>query len=58
MNQSNSSLPRITNSSRERRIELDTQWSVLEKRYKEIISFDIPEFNKMLWEAGIGILRK
>ena len=58
LNQTQSSLPRITNSSRERRIDLDTQWKAFEMRYNKLITVDIPDFNKMLWEAGFGILRK
>jgi len=58
INVSESSLPRITESSRKRLEELTSQWETLSATAKEIIEADIPGYNKQLWEAGIGAVRK
>jgi hypothetical protein len=58
INQSESSLPRITESSRNRLEELNSQWETLSAAAKEITEIDIPNYNKQLWEAGIGAVRK
>jgi hypothetical protein len=57
INQTESGLPRITDPSRERLKDLSKQWNELNVTAKEIIETDIPEFNKQLWDAGIGAVR-
>ncbi|MCB0371690.1 MAG: glycosyl hydrolase [Muricauda sp.] len=57
MNQSNSSLPRVNKSSIDRRNELDTQWVGLKQRAETLMNTDIPNFNKKLWENGVGAIR-
>lgn len=57
INQTNSSIPRVNQSSKDRRKELDAQWKDLESRAKSLSDVDIPAYNKMLWEAGIGAIR-
>ena len=57
INQTESSLPRITEPSRERLKELSLQWEVLSATSDEIIKTDIPSYNMQLWEAGIGAVR-
>ena len=57
MNQSNSSLPRVNKSSIDRRNELDAQWVGLKQRAETLINTDIPNFNKKLWENGVGAIR-
>jgi len=54
INQSESDIPIINKPSRDRRKELDEQWSSLSSRAKEIIEVDIPTINKKLWASGIG----
>ena len=54
MNQTQSDIPRVNQSSRDRRSELDMQWDILQATGNQILDQDIPKFNKMLWEAGIG----
>jgi len=57
INQTESAIPRITEPSRERQTELNKQWEKLSATAKEIIDTDIPEYNKQLWDAGIGAVR-
>ena len=57
MNQSNSALPRINQSSKDRKKELDAQWAGFRQRAESLAKIDIPNFNKMLWENGIGAIR-
>lgn len=57
MNQSNSALPRINQPSKNRKRELDAQWVGLKQRAVTLMTADIPNFNKKLWENGVGALR-
>jgi len=57
INQTESSLPRVNEPSRERLAELSKQWEGLSTTAKEIMETDIPGFNKQLWDAGIGAVR-
>ena len=56
MNQSNSSLPLVTQAAVERKKELDEQWVPIRNQANTMIKQDIPAYNKMLWEAGIGAI--
>lgn len=53
----NSTIPRVNQPSKDRKKELDTQWSGLKEKANNFMKTAIPEFNKMLWEAGIGAIR-
>ena len=53
----NSSIPRVNQSSKDRKTELDAQWEVLNKEAERLINVAIPSYNKQLWEAGIGAIR-
>ncbi|MGF1558881.1 MAG: glycosyl hydrolase [Flavobacteriaceae bacterium] len=53
----NSSIPRVNKSSRDRKAELDAQWKTLESRADLLTRTTIPAFNKKLWDAGIGAIR-
>ncbi|MET7028900.1 VPS10 domain-containing protein [Sediminicola luteus] len=57
INQTSSDIPRVNQSSVDRRIELDAQWKMLNERAVKLIETDIPEYNKELWNAGIGAIR-
>ena len=57
MNQTNSSLPRVTQASFDRKAELDKQWQTLKKTAEELINTKVPAYNKKLWEAGVGAIR-
>ncbi len=57
INQTESSLPRVNQSSLDRRKELDAQWGRLKERADAIIEEEVPAINQRLWEAGIGVVR-
>ena len=57
IDQTNSPIPRVNQSSKDRRKELDLQWATLKSRADKLIGEQIPDYNKKLWEAGIGALR-
>jgi photosystem II stability/assembly factor-like uncharacterized protein len=57
INATESSIPRVNQSSLDRRKELDAQWEVFSKQADEWLEKTIPDFNKRLWEAGIGAIK-
>lgn len=57
IDQTNSSIPRVNESNKKRKAELDAQWNVLKTRADGFLEQSIPDFNKELWEAGIGAIR-
>ncbi len=57
INATDSSIPRVNQSSIDRRKELDGQWADLKKRGKAFENVKIPAINKKLWEAGIGAVQ-
>lgn len=57
IDQTNSSIPRVNKSSRDRKMELDKQWEDLNQRAQNLIEGAIPAYNNKLWDAGIGALR-
>ena len=44
-------------ASKDRKIELDAQWSALKSKANSFMKTAIPEFNTKLWDAGIGAIR-
>ena len=56
VNQTQSDIPKVNQPSKDRRAELEEQWSGLKKRYEEIMKTDLPALNKTLWDAGIGAI--
>jgi len=57
LNATSSSIPRVNQSSIDRKTELDKQWMALKSRAEAFIKNSIPDYNKKLWEAGIGAIR-
>ncbi len=57
INQTESTIPRVNRSSIDRKTELDAQWKALNNRANTLLNIDIPAFNKLLWNAGIGALK-
>ena len=53
----NSTIPRVNQPSKDRKKELDDQWSGLKSRATTLMKTSIPDFNKKLWDAGIGAIR-
>ena len=56
INQTESDIPRVNEPSRQRQSELNAQWMKLKEEGNRLLKEVIPEYNKMLWEAGIGAL--
>ena len=56
INQTNSVIPRVNKSSKNRKKELDVQWNVLRSRAEALSNDAIPSFNQKLWQKGIGAL--
>lgn len=54
INMTESDLPRVNQSSLDRKAELDAQWSGLKGRGRELLDKELPAFNEKLWKAGIG----
>ena len=38
-------------------MELDAQWKMLDERAVKFIETEIPDYNRELWNAGIGAIR-
>ena len=57
INATESDIPRVNKGSRDRRSELDAEWKLLKQEGENLVKSIIPNFNKKLWEAGIGALR-
>ncbi len=53
----NSAIPRVNQPSKDRKKELDAQWSTLKGKADALKNTAIPAYNKKLWEAGIGAIR-
>jgi photosystem II stability/assembly factor-like uncharacterized protein len=56
INQTESSIPRVNQGSKERLEELTKEWEVLKARGEKLLKTAIPAYNKSLHEAGIGVL--
>ncbi len=56
INQTESSIPKVNQGSKERFAELWEEWKVLEKEGNTLLETAIPEFNKLATEKGIGVL--
>ncbi|MDX1462837.1 MAG: glycosyl hydrolase, partial [Marinirhabdus sp.] len=56
INQSDSSIPLITEAAKNRKAELYQQWMDLRSTANALIQNKIPEYNKRLWNAGIGAI--
>jgi len=56
INQTESAIPRVTQSSIDRRAELEAKWKRLKKTAKSLEKTDLPKFNKQLWAKKIGAI--
>ncbi|MCK6691315.1 MAG: glycosyl hydrolase [Thermoanaerobaculia bacterium] len=54
LNQTESDIPRVNQPSLDLKRQLDAEWSALKVRANELLEKDLPTFNRLLWEAGIG----
>jgi len=57
INATESSIPRVNEPNKNRKNELDAQWNILKSKANSIINTEIPNFNKQLWESGIGAIK-
>ena len=57
INQNDSDLPRVSQASKNRLQELEKQWKVLKDESDILIKNEIPAYNKLLWDAGIGAIK-
>ena len=57
INATESSIPRVNQPSKDRKTALDAQWLLLKKEGEHLIKSAIPEYNKKLWDSGIGAIR-
>ena len=58
LNQTESDLPRVNQSTLDRLEQLGAQWTTLKSRSEEIAGKDIPALNKKLWDLGFGAIWK
>lgn len=56
INQTESSIPKVTEGSKNRYAELKTQWQEFKIRGEDILKKKIPEFNNKAKAAGFGVL--
>ncbi len=57
INQTNSVIPKVNKASKDRKMELEAQWNVLNTRAKSLVEQEIPAYNKTLWDNGIGAIQ-
>jgi photosystem II stability/assembly factor-like uncharacterized protein len=58
INQTESDLPRVNQSSLDLLEKTIAEWSALKTRSDEMLAKDIPALNKKLWDAGVGAIWK
>ena len=56
INQTESDIPHITQPSINLMQELNAQWTTLKSKGTEMLDKDIPAFNQLVWQAGIGAI--
>lgn len=54
INATESEIPQVNQPSLDRKKELEAEWATLKNRGTEILEKNIPAFNKLLWDNGIG----
>jgi hypothetical protein len=57
INQTNSVIPRVNKGSIDRKATLDPQWEGLRTRGQNFLESSLPNYNKTLWNAGIGAIQ-
>jgi hypothetical protein len=58
LSQSRNQMRRINASSRNRYEEILKQWLPLKEEAETLLNTEIPAYNKLLWEVGVGAIRK
>ena len=58
VNQTESDLPRVNQSSLDRLETLSAEWASLKSRSEEMMAKDLPALNQKLWDVGVGAIWK
>ncbi len=58
INQTESDIPRVNQPSIDKMKELNKEWLPLNNKGTEFLTKDIPAFNQLVWQAGIGAIWK
>jgi photosystem II stability/assembly factor-like uncharacterized protein len=58
VNQTESNIPRVNQSSLDVMRQMNADWAVLRSRADDILNKDIPAVNRTFWDAGIGAIWK
>lgn len=58
LSQSRNAFRKINASSKARYEEIQQLWKPLKVEAEELLNVKIPEYNKLLWEAGVGAIRE
>jgi hypothetical protein len=54
LNQTESDIPRVNQPNLDLKRQYDAEWAALKARADALLGKDIPAFNRLLWEAGVG----
>jgi len=57
INHANSSIPLIAKSNKDRKAELDVIWAAKKAEAEGWLNSTLPDFNKKLWDSGIGAIQ-
>ena len=58
INQTESDIPRVNQSSLDMLEKMNAEWKALKSRSEELLTRDIPALNKKLWDLGLGAIWK
>jgi hypothetical protein len=58
INQTESDIPRVNQSSLDMLEKMNAEWKALKARSEELLTRDIPALNKKLWDLGLGAIWK
>ncbi len=57
LNQTESDIPQVNQSSLDRKAEMDAEWNKPKAQAEQFTTVDIPGLNKKLWELRVGAVR-
>ncbi|MSO49874.1 MAG: glycosyl hydrolase [Acidobacteria bacterium] len=58
VNQTESDVPRVNQSSLDMLEKMNAEWTALRRRSEDILGTDLPSLNKTLWDLGYGAIWK
>ena len=58
VNQTESDVPRVNQSSLDMLEKMNAEWTALRRRSEDILGTDLPALNKKLWDLGYGAIWK